>query len=111
LRSVYLLYWQFTRFTGTKSTNTDTLDGSERSRDRGALARSGDVVALRRSAEIKTLAYVDPAAQVSVRQSRVVRFPYIKIRIARPSVTISDVGHYRRLVCGLALLVYAALRY
>jgi hypothetical protein len=87
-----------------KSTNTDTLDGSERSPNRGVLVRSGDVVALRRSGEIKTLAYVDPATQVAVRQSRVVRFPYIKIRIARPRVTISDVGHYRR-------LVYAALSY
>jgi hypothetical protein len=56
-------------------------------------------VELGRSAEIKTLAYVDTATLVAVRQSRVVRFPYIKIRIARPRVSISDVGHYRRFVC------------
>ena len=42
------------------------------------------------------MAYLDPANHLSIRHSRIVTLPYIRIRIAAPQLSIFSVGHYRR---------------
>jgi len=73
-----------------------TLDGSDPQHDHGHLVESGGVVELRQSAQVKAMAYLNPASHVAIRQSRIVTLPYIRIRLASPELEISSVGHYRR---------------
>ena len=53
-------------------------------------------IELKQSAQVKAIAYLDPATHVAIRHSRTVSLPFIGIRIGPPVLEISGVGHYRR---------------
>ena len=73
-----------------------TLDGSDPTMSHGMQIGNGDAIELRKSAQVKAIAYLDPATHVAILQSRVAMLPFVRIRIGLPALKILNVGHYRR---------------